>query len=116
MERLKLLSVVTMIGVALVGCSRNSEAPSTSANPPAVSQNARDAELEAHKAEATVERISISNAQAAVQEGEAVFVDVRQASAYQTGHIAGAQSLPEAEIPTRASLLPKGKKIIAYCS
>jgi rhodanese-related sulfurtransferase len=41
---------------------------------------------------------------------------VRQSGQYQAGHIAGAISLPEAEIPTRGSSLPKGKKLITYCS
>lgn len=115
MERLMLLLVATALGVALLGCSRNTSGPS---RPQAASPNGGQpaAESHGHAAEAAVDRISIPAAQAAVQKGDAVFVDVRQASAYQTGHIDGALSLPESEIPTRAALLPKGKKIITYCS
>lgn len=69
-----------------------------------------------HTAERAVERISIPDARAAVERSDAVFVDVRQTNVYASGHIAGALSLPEAEIPVRGSSLPKGKKIIAYCS
>lgn len=69
-----------------------------------------------HTAERAVERISIVDAQAAVSKGEAVFLDVRQANVYQLGHIAGALSLPEGDIPLRGPSLPREKKIITYCS
>ena len=109
-------SVWIMIAAAmfLVGCiSQNTSSPSnvSRTQTPATAPAEDD-----HAAQKTVERISIPDARAAVEKGEAVFVDVRQAGQYQSGHIAGALSLPEAEIPTRGSSLPERKKIIAYCS
>ncbi len=61
-------------------------------------------------------RITIQEAQALIAKGEAVVVDVRPASAYNASHIKGAINIPEGEIAARASELPKGKKIITYCS
>ena len=69
-----------------------------------------------HAAESAVPRINVTEAQAAIDRGEAVFLDVRQRPAYQSGHIKDAISMPESEIAARAGTLPKDKKIITYCS
>lgn len=110
--------LVLMVMAALVllsGCiSQNTSSPSNvsrTQTPPTAPIGEDD-----NAAQRTVERVSIPEARAAVEKGEAVFVDVRQASAFQAGHIARALSLPEAEIAVRGSSLPKGKKIITYCS
>ncbi|MDQ2808773.1 MAG: rhodanese-like domain-containing protein [Chloroflexota bacterium] len=44
-----------------------------------------------------------------------VIVDVRAADAYAQGHIVGAISIPEADLATRLSELPKDKLVVAYC-
>ena len=109
-----LVLVVIVAAMFLGGCiSQNTSSPT---NVSRVQTPATAPAEDDHAAQKTVERMSIPDARAAVEKGEAVFVDVRQAGQYQSGHIAGALSLPEAEIPTRGSSLPKGKKIIAYCS
>lgn len=69
-----------------------------------------------HAAETAVARIGIAEAEAAVKKGDAILLDVRDAAAYKAGHIKGAISLPEAEIPARFSTLPRDKKIITYCA
>ena len=48
-------------------------------------------------------------------EGEAVVLDVRPEREYRSGHIAGAVSVPVAELEARLQTLPKDKEIIAYC-
>lgn len=50
-----------------------------------------------------------------MQTGRTVVLDVRPAAEYEAGHIAGARSLPAAEIEERLKELPKGKTIVAYC-
>ena len=110
-----LVSVMIAAPMLLGSCiSQNTSSPSnlSRTQTPATAPIAEDD----HAAQRTVERVSISDARVAVEKGDAVFVDVRQAGQYQSGHIAGALSLPEAEIPTRGSSLPKGKKVITYCS
>ena len=62
-----------------------------------------------------VPRISIEDAKKAFDDGSAVFVDARSVEAYKEEHIKGALIIEGAE-PNRFDALPKGKKIIVYCS
>ena len=68
--------------------------------------------------EADVPRISIEDAKAAVDSGEAVILDVRSAEAFAIGHIAGALSVPLAEIETDPAglALDQDQWIITYCT
>lgn len=47
--------------------------------------------------------------------GEAVLLDVRPEQEYAAGHIAGALSIPVADILTRLGELPGDKQYVAYC-
>jgi rhodanese-related sulfurtransferase/DNA-binding transcriptional ArsR family regulator len=47
--------------------------------------------------------------------GDVVVLDVRPSEEYAAGHIAGALSLPLAEIERRLAELPRRKRIVAYC-
>ncbi|MBA3573320.1 MAG: rhodanese-like domain-containing protein [Pyrinomonadaceae bacterium] len=127
MKRLKLSVVAALAGSALLGCaaqqnsnsgSRTTERPGTAPSQPQAAPQSSNAATGGHDhaAETAVPRISIMEAEAAVKRGEAVFLDVRQAPAYNAGRIKGAILMPEAEIASRAMTLPKGKKIITYCS
>jgi rhodanese-related sulfurtransferase len=44
-----------------------------------------------------------------------VVVDVRPASEYESGHIAGARSIPISELRSRLSEIPKTCEVVAYC-
>ena len=44
-----------------------------------------------------------------------VVLDVRSESEYRCGHIAGARSIPVAELEKRLGEIPKDKEIVAYC-
>lgn len=50
-----------------------------------------------------------------VRKGEVAMLDVRPRDEYETGHIAGAMSMPLAELKTRLAELPKEQEIVAYC-
>ncbi len=63
-----------------------------------------------------VRRISVADARAALDKGEALMLDVRLKNEYDTGHIKGSRSMPKGEILARADELPKDKLIIAYCA
>jgi hypothetical protein len=101
--------IVVLAGIGFFGCSSRNQAPPQNSTSSAVAGHD-------HQAEGAVPRVSILEAQASVARGEAVLVDVRTGEAYSTGHIRASISLPEAEIPMRAQLLPKDKKIITYCA
>lgn len=125
MQLITISLVVALVGT-LVGCTgkqtSNSDTAPTTQTPPAVQSsppipaNLSPAGSHDHAAETSVVRIGIAEADAAVKEGQAIILDVRAASAFKAGHIKGSLSMPEAEIAARASMLPKGKKIITYCS
>lgn len=63
-----------------------------------------------------VPRVTVAEAKQAVDQGEAVIVDTRDAAAYRQEHIKGSINIPHTEVATRLSELPKGKLLIAYCS
>lgn len=68
--------------------------------------------------EAEVPRVGLEDTLAAIQSGAAVVVDVRSAQAYAASHIAGAVSIPLAEIernPTGLDL-DRDQWIITYCT
>lgn len=65
---------------------------------------------------ADVERISLTEAKAALDAGTAVFLDVRSAGAFADSHVAGAVNIPEAELPDRLGELDKDAWIITYCT
>ncbi|MEO5841755.1 MAG: metalloregulator ArsR/SmtB family transcription factor [Acidimicrobiales bacterium] len=44
-----------------------------------------------------------------------VVVDVRPAAEYESGHIAGAQSVPFSELRRRLRGIPKDREVVAYC-
>lgn len=125
MKRLRLSLVAVLAVGVLLGCSRNSNTDSSTARQqttPTRSQTQASPQSSNatgghdHAAETAVARIGIMEAQAAVNRGEAVILDVRAPAAYSAGRIKGAVLMPEAEIAARASTLPKDKKIITYCT
>lgn len=50
-----------------------------------------------------------------LRSGSVVLVDVRPAEEYRAGHIAGAISVPLADLPGRLRGLPARKEVVAYC-
>jgi rhodanese-related sulfurtransferase/DNA-binding transcriptional ArsR family regulator len=52
---------------------------------------------------------------ARVRSGDAVVVDLRPSDEYEAGHIAGAISIPLADLEAHLAELPAGVEIVAYC-
>lgn len=50
-----------------------------------------------------------------LKRGDVVVVDVRPAPEFDSGHIAGARSIPIGELARRLKELPKATEIVAYC-
>ncbi|MFO7590491.1 MAG: rhodanese-like domain-containing protein, partial [Acidimicrobiia bacterium] len=50
-----------------------------------------------------------------IEQGDLVVVDVRPEPEYRAGHIAGARSLPIAELRRRLLELPPDTDVVAYC-
>jgi 3-mercaptopyruvate sulfurtransferase SseA len=68
--------------------------------------------------EAEVPRVTVEEAKAAFDSGEAIIVDVRGSDAYETSHIAGAINIQLGEFETNPEglNLDKDQWIITYCT
>jgi predicted sulfurtransferase len=62
------------------------------------------------------DRISLADAKADFDAGNAIFVDTRGEAAFRQEHIKGAISIPAETFEQKYKELPIDKKIIAYCS
>jgi rhodanese-related sulfurtransferase len=51
-----------------------------------------------------------------VDQGKAVFIDIRSFETYSKGHIKGALSIPRSQLIHRLREVPPGKLIITYCA
>jgi hypothetical protein len=63
-----------------------------------------------------VDRMPVPELSELMRAGDVVVVDVRYAEQYASGHIPGSISMPLPELAFRASELPRGKLIVAYCT
>ncbi len=63
-----------------------------------------------------VPRITLEEAKQDYDAGKTVIIDSRPDVSYKQEHIAGAINIPFGSPDTRFSEIPKGKKIIVYCS
>lgn len=63
-----------------------------------------------------VQRVTLTDAKAAYDAGEAVFLDVRDAGSYEASHITGAVLMPVSELPDRYGELDPKAWIIPYCT
>jgi rhodanese-related sulfurtransferase len=105
------LLVLVALGAACQEPTAATTSP-TSANPAATT-----APASTQNSESAMPRVSVQEAKAAVDKGEAVIIDVRGSDAYKIAHIKGAldhglSRLEQGDFKD----LPKDKRIIAYCS
>jgi 3-mercaptopyruvate sulfurtransferase SseA len=92
---------ILLLGVAIIfGFSTGDKPLFVSATPPQESSD--------------VLRISIEEAKQAFENGEAIFVDVRDPESFVAGHISGAVSIPLTELPDRLDELSMNALIIPY--
>lgn len=63
-----------------------------------------------------VPRISVADARAAAEAGNAIILDVRSRGQYAASHIPGAVLIPLEEFETRYSELPQNVQILTYCT
>jgi rhodanese-related sulfurtransferase len=63
----------------------------------------------------TLESMSQAELRSRLRAGDVVVLDVRPAPEYAAGHIAGARSLPMADLTRRLKDLPKDREVVAYC-
>ena len=90
--------------------AKNNTNVSTATNAPA--------KTDAHAGEPADDapRINLEDAKKAFDAGDVVVIDTRAESAFKVEHIKGAINIPAEAFQKRYKEVPKGKKIIAYCS
>lgn len=109
-------------GLSMLQCQKSTTTgkPETAKNNTNVSNTATtapaktDAPAAEHSDDAP--RINLEDAKKAFDAGNVVIVDTRAEVAYKVEHIKGAINIPAEAFQTRYKEVPKGKKIIAYCS
>lgn len=62
-----------------------------------------------------VEPLDVAQLLQRSEQGDVVVVDVRPATEFAAGHIAGALSIPLSELSGRIAELPAGSTVVAYC-
>jgi 3-mercaptopyruvate sulfurtransferase SseA len=110
MRKIFYLMMVASLGLA-IACVDAAAPPKIVPNAQANTADARAAE---HADDAP--RISLADAKKEFDSGTAVFIDTRGSESYRQEHIKGAINITTADLAAKADTIPKGKKIIAYCS
>ena len=87
------------------------------AEPIAVSQSPTPTPPAVHQPDGhDAPRISLAEAKKAFDEGTSTFIDTHVKATYDAGHIPGAINVTMQELEEKFNSIPKGKRIIAYCS
>lgn len=63
-----------------------------------------------------VPRISLEETRRKLDSGQAILVDVRSKESYDSSHAQGALSIPETEVDSRLSEIPRDVEVILYCT
>ena len=108
-RRTWLLGLAVLFGLALLSCGGpTSTLPPPRGNPAAFKTDTNPDD---------VPRVTPQDLQARLAAGEdIVIVDARADAAYAEEHIAGALSIPLAQIETRFQELPRDADVVFYCT
>ena len=117
MKKRDLLVVFSILVLAALACNASlpqaAEPTTIPTQPQAQNQTGNIPQTEAD-----VPRISVEDAKAAFDSGQAIIVDVRSADSYAVGHAAGSISIPLENFENNINNLSLEKKqwIITYCT
>jgi 3-mercaptopyruvate sulfurtransferase SseA len=113
-------SLIMAVGLfAVAACTDVAEPVSISKSPvPAqqLPQPAPQTDSHGHTDGQDAPRISLADAKKAFDEKSATFIDTHVKTTYDAGHIPGAINITVQDLEAKFNTIPKGKKIIAYCS
>jgi hypothetical protein len=113
----KLLTLMLFIGAGVfAGCNDTATNTQTARNTAPAEATPAPTQKPPAVPYPTVERISLEDAKKDFDAGTAVFIDTHSKAAYDSEHVKGAINVPVDAIEANLSKLPKGKKLIAYCS
>lgn len=105
--------------IALAACNDAAKPPVAVNNPPrpvATTPARADVDSHGHAEGADAPRIQLAEAKKDFDAGTAVFIDTHAPEQFALQHIPGAINIPANNPEPYLNKIPKGKKIIAYCS
>lgn len=107
-----IIAILALTLIAAIACTDAAKPPTAvKTTAPAVAETSADD----HDGE-NAPRISLADAKKDFDNKTAVFIDTRSKEQYDAEHILGAINITANTIKTEINKIPKGKKIIAYCS
>lgn len=108
------LLLTSLFALVLTACQSAATSSSKEvAAVPTPTATAAPATPDSHK---DAPRMTLAEAKAAFDKGEAIFIDSRWEQPYKEDHIIGALNITLQDDPSKYDKIPKGKKIIVYCS
>ena len=107
------LSIITLVAWAM---TRTPEPAAAVEAPAPVAQAAAVPVADDHDHAETFERIAFEDFKEQYDAGEIVVIDVRSMDQFLASHIPGSLHIPVARIEGEIPYLPKGKKIVTYCT
>ena len=111
------LTAILLIGISIfTACEKSAPTANTSKTNSTETAKTNTTEPASEDPLDKMPRISLDDAKKAFDEGNTVFVDTRAEVQFRQEHVKGAINIPAEAFLTRYAEVPKGKKIIAYCS
>ncbi len=111
-------SFLLALAILVLLASACSAQPTPAAPTPTVGPTLTPMPVRLPAADSEVPRVTTGEAKAALEKGAAVIVDVRSPAAFQMSHVAGAISIPLADIEAKPNdlKLDKNQWIFTYCT
>jgi 3-mercaptopyruvate sulfurtransferase SseA len=110
------LLLISLFALVLTSCQSATTSSTQVAANPAPATTATPVKPDNHAKDDDAPRLTIAEAKAAFDKGEALFIDSRSEQAFKDDHIKGAINITLQDDPSKYGKIPKGKKIIVYCS
>lgn len=112
-----ILSLTIIAGLGfLLACDPSQPVPSAGTNRTSATPPPKTGDGHNHGGEGDVVRMSVADAKKEFDAGTAVFVDTRGVDMYNQKRIKGAMNIMLEDDVSKYNSIPKGKKIIVYCS
>lgn len=116
------LTAVVLAGIMMIGCGEEPPEPEVSAGyeqpttPPTYATNEPATGQSAQPSIDDVEKITVDELVRLQQTGNVTVIDVRSSQYYLESHIPGAINIPASQTAAMIDMIPKGKKIVTYCT
>lgn len=123
--RMLTIPAIAVAGLMMIGCQ--DDTPEPEVTPPAATYETTPPAYEANEPTTTaaqnrpmsvddVQKIPVDELEALRSSDQVTIIDVRSAPYYVEGHIPGALNIPANQTAAMINMIPKGKRIVTYCT